>query len=72
MDITHQLPMARRREARALFDQGPRGSNSMGPTERGNFRKDYFEPVVIPTVEHIPWVERNIPIPPGIYDEVLG
>src|SRR5882672_5967937 len=41
------------------------------PTERGNFRKDYFEPVVIPTVEHIPWVERNIPISSGIYDEVV-
>ena len=41
------------------------------PTKRGNFRKDYFEPVVIPTVEHILWVERNIPIPPGIYDEVV-
>src|SRR5882672_7427252 len=41
------------------------------PTKCGNFRKDYFEPVVIPTVEHIPWVERNIPIPPGIYDEVV-
>jgi len=25
--------------------------------ECGNFRKDYFEPIVIPTVEHIPWVE---------------
>jgi len=41
------------------------------PTKHGNFRKDYFKPVVIPTVEHIPWVERNIPIPPGIYDEVV-
>ena len=39
--------------------------------ERGSFRDDYFNPVVIPTIEHIPWVERNIPIPPGIYDEVV-
>src|SRR5882724_2724975 len=41
------------------------------PSECGNFRKDYFEPIVIPMVEHIPWVEQNIPIPPGIYDEVI-
>ena len=33
--------------------------------------KDYFDPVVIPTIEHIPWVEQNIPIPPGIHDEVI-
>src|SRR5882672_6471827 len=41
------------------------------PSERGNFRKNYFKPIVIPTVEHIPWVEQNIPILPGIYDEVI-
>ena len=40
-------------------------------SERGNFRKDYFDPIVIPTIEHIPWVERNIPILPGIHDEVI-
>jgi hypothetical protein len=38
--------------------------------EKGKFSKDYFEPVVIPTVEHIPWVLQNIPIPLGIYDRV--
>jgi len=27
------------------------------PSERGNFRRDYFKPIVIPTVEHIPWVK---------------
>jgi len=40
-------------------------------SEQGNFSRDYFKPIVIPTVEHIPWVERNIPISPGIYDEVI-
>ena len=40
-------------------------------TEHGNFRKDYFEPIIIPTVPHMPWVEHNIPIPPRIYDEVV-
>jgi len=40
-------------------------------SEHGNFWKDYFDPVVISTIEHIPWVECNIPIPLGIYDEVV-
>jgi len=39
-------------------------------TECGNFRKDYFKPIIIPTVPHMPWVEHNIPIPPGIYEVV--
>ena len=39
--------------------------------KQGSFRQDYFDPIVIPTIEHILWVERNIPIPPGIYDEVV-
>jgi len=38
--------------------------------ERGNFREDFFPPVEIPTIPHKPWAQRNIPIPPGIYDEV--
>jgi hypothetical protein len=39
--------------------------------EKGKFSKDYFEPVVIPTVKHIPWALQNIPIPPGIYDHIV-
>ncbi|PIL26607.1 hypothetical protein GSI_11301 [Ganoderma sinense ZZ0214-1] len=38
--------------------------------ERGSFRRDFFPPVEIPTVPHKPWVLRNIPIPPGLYDEI--
>ncbi|OBZ72851.1 hypothetical protein A0H81_07004 [Grifola frondosa] len=38
--------------------------------ERGRFRQDFFPPVEIPVIEHKPWVQRNIPIPPGIFDEV--
>jgi len=38
--------------------------------EQGNFRKDFFPPIKIPTILHKPWAQRNIPIPPGIYDEV--
>jgi len=27
------------------------------PSEHGYFRKDYFKAIVLPSVEHIPWVE---------------
>ena len=39
-------------------------------TERGCFKKEYFPPIEIPTVPHIPWVQKNIPIPPGLYPEI--
>lgn len=40
------------------------------PEEGGRFREDFFPDVEIPVIEHTPWVLKNIPIPPGIYDEV--
>ena len=39
-------------------------------TKRGHFREDFFPPIEMPVVPHQPWVQKNIPIPPGIYDEV--
>ena len=39
-------------------------------SERGRFREDFFPPVSMPIIEHKPWVQRNMPIPLGIYDEV--
>ena len=41
-------------------------------SEKGSLIYEYFAPVLIPTVEHIPWVLKNIPIPPGIFKEVVG
>ena len=38
--------------------------------ERGHFCEDFFPPVEMPTIPHKPWAQRNIPIPPGIYEEV--
>ncbi len=38
--------------------------------ERGHFKEEYFPPVTIPAVEHTPWIQKNIPIPPGIFDQV--
>lgn len=40
--------------------------------EKGKIREDYFEPVKIPTIEHTPWAKCNIPIPPGITDNVMA
>ena len=39
--------------------------------EKGRFRDDYFTPVKIPVIEHIPWAHRNLPIPPGILGDVI-
>ena len=39
--------------------------------EKGEFSSDYFDLVVIPTVEYIPWSLKNIPIPPGIFPRVV-
>ena len=41
-------------------------------SERGRFRTDFFPPVNFPVVDHIPWVEKNIPIPPGLFEEVCS
>ena len=38
--------------------------------ECSHFREDFFPPIDIPTILHKLWVECNIPIPPGIYEEV--
>ncbi|KZS95146.1 hypothetical protein SISNIDRAFT_408739, partial [Sistotremastrum niveocremeum HHB9708] len=51
-------------------------SNEMGiawnDEEKGQFREDYFEPVRFPTVPHVPWVEKNMRIPPGLYDKLVA
>ena len=39
--------------------------------EKGRFRDDYVSPVKIPVIEHVPWVQKNIPIPTGILDQVI-
>jgi hypothetical protein len=39
--------------------------------QKGSFRKDFFLPVRMPITEHIPWVLKNMPILPGIYNAVL-
>jgi hypothetical protein len=38
--------------------------------ERGHFREDFFPPIDMLTIPHKPWVVKNLPIPPGIYDQI--
>jgi len=40
-------------------------------SERRRFRSDYFPPVKFPVIEHTPWVHKNLPIPPGVRDELI-
>jgi hypothetical protein len=39
--------------------------------EKGRFSDEYFSPVKIPVIEHIPWAHKNLPIPTGILSEVI-
>ena len=39
--------------------------------ERGTFKNTYFSDYVIPTVNHEPWIEKNIPLPQGHKDEII-
>ena len=39
-------------------------------SEQGHIQEDFFSPVDIPVVPHKPWVQCNIPIPPGLYEEL--
>lgn len=39
-------------------------------TQRGHFCEDFFPPVNILIVDRKPWVQCNMPIPPGLYKEV--
>jgi transposase InsO family protein len=40
-------------------------------SERGRLRRDMFPDVKIATIEHTPWAERPIPVPPGIEAEFM-
>jgi hypothetical protein len=40
--------------------------------EQGSFRTNIFPPVNFPVIPYTPWVERNFPIPPGIYEDICA
>ena len=39
--------------------------------ERGTFRQDYSSDYKIPITSHVPWVDKNIPLPPGHQDQIV-
>jgi hypothetical protein len=39
--------------------------------EKGVFQQDFFPPVRILTVPHMPWVYKNIPILPGLHNNLI-
>ena len=39
--------------------------------ERGTFKTSYFSDYKMPVMDHIPWQEKNMPIPPGYRDEII-
>ncbi|KNZ76762.1 hypothetical protein J132_08835 [Termitomyces sp. J132] len=39
-------------------------------SKQGSLCPDFFPPVCIPTIPHVPWVQHNCPIPPGLEKEV--
>jgi hypothetical protein len=39
--------------------------------EKGEFWQDFFPPVCILMVLHMPWVYKDIPIPPGLHNELV-
>ena len=51
-------------------------NNEMGlawnESEKGRFRDDYFTPVIMTVVDHIPWVKQSLLIPPGICDKIIA
>jgi hypothetical protein len=38
--------------------------------QKGTFKSEYFPPVKMAVIPHVPWVVRNIPIPPGLRDQI--
>jgi hypothetical protein len=40
-------------------------------SEKGSFSLKWFDLILILTVEHVPWIVKNIPIAPGICTEVI-
>ena len=39
-------------------------------SERGSFKEEFFPPVEMPVVDHVPWVLKNLRIPPGIQKDI--
>ncbi|KAF8228808.1 hypothetical protein L208DRAFT_1485388 [Tricholoma matsutake] len=38
--------------------------------KQGRFQPNFFPPIEFPVIPHTPWVKHNIPIPPGLYEQI--
>ena len=54
-----------------MANRNPRDALAWIPEERGNLTTEYFDPIIIPTIEDVSWAEKNLPIPPGNYDHII-
>ena len=50
-----------------LFEKG----FAWNEMQKGRFCEDFFPPLKLPVIPHVPWALKNIPIPPEIYKEVV-
>ena len=66
----HRFPMACWTRTTPSFRLPSEWRLHLGRFQARSFSWRLFPPVEIPVVAHTPWVQRNIPILPGIYDEV--
>ena len=39
--------------------------------ERGTFRQDYFSDYQIPVTSHVPWMDKNMTLPPGHREKII-
>ena len=53
-----------------IFKQNEDGL-AYNDAERGTLRSEYFSDYIIPTVEHIPWSSKPIPIPPALMPQII-
>ena len=40
--------------------------------EKGRFQEEYFPPVVMPIIKHVPWVQHNFLIPPSLFNQIVN
>jgi len=50
-----------------LFERG----FAWNEIQKGSFRQDFSPPIKIPVILHVPWALHNIPIPSGIYNDIV-
>jgi hypothetical protein len=39
--------------------------------DKERFCEDYFTPAIIPVVEHVPWFQKTILVPPAIWEKFI-